>query len=94
MAGPEEAPQTVASTPRDHVDVHVGDALGHLVVDRYEASLCLQGHLECPADARGGVEEGLEQLPRQIDEGLVVLPRDYEDVAGKKWPLVEESHNL
>ena len=93
-ARPEKAAQAVFSFSGDDVDVQVGNALAHPVVDGDERSFGAERLLDGLREALSGGEQRCDFFRRDVGQNFSVLPGDEKAMARKQRPMVEESQQL
>ncbi len=72
------------------MNVEVGDALAHPVVDGDECPVRFHGELDARAEQLGVAPEVAEQIPGKIAESLEVGARYQKAVAREQWTVIEE----
>ena len=85
---PEEAFEAIPAPPGNDVDVEVGDALADSVVDGDERAVRVHAQFDRSGQRLDVREQGTDQTPGQVIQGLVVLFGDEQAVAGEDWSMV------
>jgi hypothetical protein len=94
LAGPIETLQAVLAPTGDDVNVEVRNALAHPVVHRDPGAVCFECVLYSPIDALNCQKESGDLVGGNIGQGLVMVDRDDENMAGKDGDVIEKGDGL
>jgi hypothetical protein len=88
---PEEASQTIALVPRHDVNVKVGNALAHAVIDSNKSAFGIERTLHRACEQLHGDKDRLQERFRQALECTDMVPRDDQAMPREQRAMVEES---
>ncbi len=72
----------------------VRHALADSIVHRVEEPVGLHPHLDGAREALHMAEESASQLGREIENSLVMAPRDQQAMAREQWTMIEEGQEV
>ena len=89
-ARPEEASQPILESAWHQVDVDVGNALAHTIIDGHEHAVGSHCSLYCSSEELSVAEKSTPELCREIHHGCVMGPGDEQDMALEHRTNVQE----
>lgn len=94
LPGPEEAFESVLVATRHEVDVEVGNALTHMIIDGHECSIGFQPLFDSPFQQLRVLEQRPDQGGGKVSERLVMFLWHEKAMTGEKRPTIQKGKRV